>query len=141
MTRAISNLIRLHTWRIDEQRRSVAAAGRRVEEVSVAIVALEEAFRKEQEHVQGADDFDFFGFATYAEHVLKKRSELHAALAAAEDELADTRHRLAEAYRECRKFEMLKADLDRAAAIATARREQARLDEAAVIMGRAKALR
>ncbi|MFO1154528.1 MAG: flagellar FliJ family protein [Rhodospirillales bacterium] len=141
MSRAIANLIRLHGWRIDEHRRAVAAAGRRVEEVSAAIVALDEAFRREQDHLRAGADHDFFGFASYADHVRTQHSELRTTLAAAEAELADARQRLAEAYREGRKFEMLKADLDRAAAIAAARREQRRLDETAVIMGRAKALR
>jgi flagellar protein FliJ len=140
MTRAISNLIRLHAWRVDEHRRAVAEAGRRVEERSAAIIALEEAFRREQQSLRRAVDRDLFGFGAYADKVRTQRCDLRAALATAEDELTAARRELAEAYREGRKFELLKADLDRAAAIAAARREQAQLDEAAAIMRRARAV-
>ncbi len=68
-----------------------------------------------------------------------QRNTLRETLAAAEEELAVARRQLAEAYREGRKFELLKADLDRAAAAAATKREQAHLDETAAMMRRATA--
>lgn len=82
-----------------------------------------------------------FGLGAYAEHVRSQRRDLAASLAAAEEELVAARRELAEAYREVRKFELLKADLDRAAATTAARREQARLDEAAALLRRMVATR
>jgi hypothetical protein len=140
VTQAISNLIRLHAWRIDEHRRAVAAASRQIEDASAALLALEEAFRREQDGVRMAEDC-LFGLGAYAEYVRGQRRDLRAALASAEDDLIEARRQLADAYRESRKFELLKAELDRAAAAAAARREQARLDEAAANMRRMAAVR
>ena len=136
MTRAIPNLIRLHAWRVDEHRRAVAEVSRRIEDASAALTALKEAFLVEQETLRSAVDRHAFGFGAYAERVRTQQERLRNVIAQAEDDLAVARQQLAGCYRERRKFELLKAHLDRAAAAEAAKREQVQLDETAASMRR-----
>ncbi|MFO1129633.1 MAG: flagellar FliJ family protein [Rhodospirillales bacterium] len=140
MTRTLTNLIRLHRWRVDEYRRAVTDAGRRVEHLTAALAAVEEGFRREQEklHMENADPF---GYGIYVEHIRMRRRDIRVALAAAEHEMADLRRQLADAYRECRKFELVKAERDRVGAAAASRREQRRIDEAAATLRRLAGVR
>ena len=133
MADKLAALIRLHTWRLDEQRRTLADALRELDRLRRQSHVLEGEIAAEQE-VAGASPAEAgFAYARFARSAVERRAASRDAIAGAEGQVATHRETLQDRYRELRTFELAKEDRDRRAAAEAARREGLALDEIALL--------
>jgi flagellar export protein FliJ len=126
--KAIDGLIRLHRWKLDEKRLKLAELERLVGTLREEMRKLEDAVAREGA-VASASAEASFGFGTYAAGAIERRRCLEQSLAEAEGQVQAASDEVADAFRELKKFDVVKSREVRIAAERTRRREQATLDE------------
>jgi flagellar protein FliJ len=126
--KAIDGLIRLHRWKLDEKRLKLAELERLVGALHEEMRKLEEAVAHEGT-VASASAEASFGFGTYAAGAIERRRCLEQSLAEAEGQVRAASDEVAEAFRELKKFDVVKSREVRIAEERARRREQATLDE------------
>lgn len=126
--KAIDGLIRLHRWKLDEKRLKLAELERLVGTLREEMRKLEDAVAREGA-VASASAEASFGFGTYAAGAIDRRRCLEQSLAEVEGQVQAASDEVADAFRELKKFDVVKSREVRIAAERTRRREQATLDE------------
>lgn len=129
-------LIRLHTWRLDEQRRTLAEALRELDRLRQQSRVLECEIADEQEAASASPAEAGFAYARFARSAVERRAAGRDAIAGAEGQVATHRETLQNRYRELRTFELAKEDRDRRTAAEAGRREGLALDEIALLTRR-----
>lgn len=126
--KAIDGLIRLHRWRLDEKRLKLS-------ELERLVGTLREEMRKLGETVAAERGFAAhsteaaYGFGSFAAKAVERRQCLEQSLLEAETQMKAAAEEVAEAFRELKKFDVVKSREVRLAGERTRRREQAALDE------------
>ncbi len=127
--RGIDGLIRLSKWTLDEKRRVIVDLEVLRANLERQIQALDEELERERKFAATSTEAGF-SFANYrrvnrerVDRLMASREEVIAKIALAQDEVN-------EAFRELKKYELVKESRLAAAAREQARREQAELDEA-----------
>ncbi|MBL8697232.1 MAG: flagellar FliJ family protein [Alphaproteobacteria bacterium] len=134
--RGLETLIRVKRWEIDGLRRTVAEAESLVARRQEEAARFEIAVVREQQQAR-ADEVGAYGYAAgYASAVIATRADLSRALAAAESHAAEARDRLAEAYAELKRFEIVQEAREKRAQLAEQRRETIQLDELGIELHR-----
>lgn len=126
--KAIDGLIRLHRWQLDEKRLKLSQLERLAAGLREEIRKLGEAVSQERLVAAGSNEANF-GFGTYATEAIERRRRLERSLAEAEAEMQAAADEVAEAFRELKKFDVVKSREVRLAEERTRRREQSTLDE------------
>ncbi len=137
MTDKLATLVRLHRWRLDEQRRLLGAAIRNLTVAEQRVRALEEEVVLEQQIAGEAPDSAAF-YGAYALALVARRKNAAQAVADAEAAVAERRTSLTAAWRALRTFELAEESRRKQREEEAARRERLMLDEIA-ILARARA--
>lgn len=128
------SLIQLRQFEVDERRQTVSDIENMMGELQQMIVDLERQIEVEQERA-GVDDINHFAYPTFAKAAIQRRDNLQNSVKELEVRLAEARDRLAEAFEELKKVELIEErDAERVRAQSAAQ-EQAELDEIGINMG------
>jgi flagellar export protein FliJ len=126
--RGLPSLIKMHGLRLDEKRRKLAE----LERMRAALVERRDALDGEIAAEKAAADRKpetQADFGAYVRAALKRRETLERSIADVERESEAANEEVADAYRELKKFELVKQREDADALLESNRREQAQLDE------------
>ncbi len=129
MAQDFTTLIRLNEWTVDERRRELGDVLASLAELESGLQRLREELTKEQGVVQASPEEAGFFYGNYAQAVIERRHHLNAGVARMEEEVAQARDKLNEAYRELKKFEVAQDLRDTLETRELARQEQIDLDE------------
>lgn len=127
--KGLDSLIRLHEWKLDEKRRKVADLERFAQRLHEQLANLEKELRTEQK-VAAGDPVVAGSYANYAHGVVERRERLMRSLRDVEIEMSHALDEVAAAFREFKKFDLIRARNQERAAVREARIQQAELDEA-----------
>lgn len=126
--RGLPSLIKMHGLRLDEKRRKLADLERMREALVGQRQALEAEIASERARAEAKPETQA-DFGAYVRAALKRRATLDRSIADVERESEAANDEVAEAYRELKKFELVKQRQDAEALLEGNRREQADLDE------------
>jgi flagellar biosynthesis chaperone FliJ len=128
--KGLKGLIRVHKWRLEEERKTLAHLLDMRESFIRSIESIRAEMAKEREVVK---DWTFaFAYAPYVKGVLARIDALTLSVAETDAAIDQAEERVADAYREFRKYEIaLEARLKREAEEAE-RRDRIALDEIAL---------
>lgn len=129
MPKDLHSLIRLHDWRVDEKQRALADLLGAVAALEARVRQLEEELLHERTIAAELPDEAGLYFGRFATAVIDRRKELDKAIDEVEEQIAEARDNLREAYRELKKYELAQASRDALEAAERNRREQIQLDE------------
>lgn len=133
--KALATLIRLHTHQLDEKRRALAEAERRLDNARAQRAALDEEMVAEKATAaQGGEGAYTYG--AYLQAARRRREAIDAGIAVLEKAAGEARDAVAEAFAELKKYEITKANRERRALEEANRREQELLDEMGLSMHR-----
>lgn len=127
----LDRLIRYRKFLLDEKRRKVKQLQDREAGFEAAIARLDAEVLAEQQVARGSAEVAH-AYGGYAQAALGRRGGLQASLAGIRTQLEAALAELAEAFEELKKYEIAKADRDRALQREEMRRETAFLDEVAL---------
>lgn len=133
MADKLAALIRLHKWRLDEQRRTLADATRELEQLQQQSRALEREIADEQQAASAAPAEAGFAYARFARSAVERRAACRDGIGAAEKGVAAHRDKLQACYRELRTFELAEENRKQRAQAESARREGLAMDEIALL--------
>jgi flagellar export protein FliJ len=135
MTRSHEPLIRLARFKVEELQKQMAELDRSKAALTNQIERLEASVPDEQAAATQSKD-GYLAYGSYAQAVIKRKDNIRASLNEVEAQSDALRERLAEAFQELKKYELLEER--RVARIEQAQREaeQAELDEIASIRHR-----
>ena len=105
---SLDSLIRLHRWRLDEQRRHVVS----LEELSGKLRAELERLDAEQaaeQQVAGSSMEAAYGFGSYVGAAVDRRHKLVRSLADADQQVTTAREALGEIFQEVKRYEIAAA--------------------------------
>jgi flagellar protein FliJ len=126
--KALDGLIRLHRWKLDEKRLKLAELERLVGALREEMRKLEGAVAHEGA-VASASAEASYGFGAFAAEAIERRRRLEQSLAEADEQVRAASDEVADAFRDLKKFDVVKSRELRLAEERTRRREQATLDE------------
>jgi flagellar FliJ protein len=135
--KAIDGLIRLHRWKLDEKRLKLA-------ELERLVVHLQDELRKladvvvEERAIAANSAEAGYAFGPFAAEAIERRKRIQQSLAEAEGQMEAAHDEVAEAFRELKKFDIVKSRDLRAAEDRERRREQVSLDEIGLSLYRRK---
>ncbi len=138
--KGLDNLIRLHRWQLDEKRRHLVELERLTQHLAAQIRGLEAEIRNEQQ-VAGSSTEAAMTYGDYVQAVIGRREKLDASLAELQSQRVVAKEEVAEAYRELKKYELVKARNQRLANKRRQRQEQQVMDEVGLNQFRRRANR
>ncbi len=131
MTETLETLIRLHRWQVDERRRQVAELEGLAEKLRQELVRLAEERAVEQK-AAGSNLLTRHVYPGYIRRALQRQKTLEQSLAETEQQIAQARDALADAFQELKRYEIAAANRDRLRMNAAARRERLDTDAIAI---------
>lgn len=129
------SLIRLKRFQVDERRRQVADIQMMISEFERMAGDLDQQIVAEQER-SGIADVKHFAYPTFAKAAIQRRDNLLASAADLRVKLERASDELAEAYEDLKRVELIEEREVERERVAGAMREQASLDEVALVMHR-----
>jgi len=129
MAKGLATLVRVNEWTVDEKRRALGVLLRELEKLETARRQLDRELADEQAAAASMPNEAGLLYGVYAEGVIIRRERLDAAIAAKQAEIEKAREALNEAYRELKKYEVIRDNRVREARAAEAREERIQLDE------------
>lgn len=133
----LPNLIRLHKWKLEEHRRKLGDLEGLARSFVDQIRMLEERTLNEGKVALGAPEVTH-ALGGFVQAAIAQRGKLEASLAAVEQEIAEMRDRVGEAFRELKRYEVADARRRDRARLATRRRERIVEDDIGVEIHRRK---
>lgn len=124
----LDGLIRLNKWRLDEKRLALAELERLAQRMRDELSSLERELIAEQKIAAGSTEAAI-SYANYANAVIGRRMTLNKSISEVESQIRLALDDVAEAFRELKKFDIVKARRDREGAEKAKRFQQAQLDE------------
>ncbi len=126
--KGIDGLIRLHRWKLDESRRTLAGFEALADDFRRQVRALDDSVRREAEVARTSPEVAqaYAGFLTAAR---VRRDRLARSLAEVERQVVETHEAVGRAFQELKRYELAQEQQDRRAAEALRRAEQSRTDE------------
>lgn len=132
MAKGLATLVRVNEWTVDERRRALGVLLRELDELEAALRRLEQEVQDEQTTAGGDPGEAGFLYGVYAQGVIQRREALQEAIRAKEGEITEAREVLNEAYRELKKFEVIRDARDKREREERDRKDQIALDELGV---------
>ena len=128
--KTLQSLIRLHSWQLEEKRRTLAGLeGLRADFVAQG-ERLEQELVNEQRAATASPEYAIT-YEGYAKAVILRRANLAASITETDGKIEVARDEVQEAYREMRKYEIAEERAQKRAAAEEARLEQAEMEEIA----------
>ncbi len=131
----LESLIRLHRWQLDERRRHLAdldALANRLRGEQARLVTEQQA----EQGVASASLEAGTAYGAYARRLVERRRKLAESIVSVEQQIAQAREALSEAFREVKRYEIAAASRASQLSKRIARRDQASLDEVAAEVDR-----
>ncbi len=126
--KGLDGLIRLHRWKLDESRRTLAGLQALADDFRGQMRALDDNVRREAEVArtspEAAQTYGGYLAATRA-----RRERLSRSLAEVERQTAETHEAVGRAFQDLKRFELAQEAQDRRTADVLRRAEQSRIDE------------
>lgn len=136
--KGLPGLIRLHQWKVDEQRRKVTELEILSEQFEAQVANLEADIEREG-RTRGDDLESGRAFSAFLSGALRRRQNLRGTIAELRQQISDAKDDLADAYRELKSYEIAQANRERREARKDQLRERAKLDEIGLGMYRRQA--
>lgn len=127
--KGLDSIIRLNEWKLDEKRRKVADLERFAQRLHGQLISLDKEVKAEQK-VAAGDPMSGSHYANYAHEAIRRREKILKSLADIESEMSRALDEVAAAFREFKKFDMIRARNQERALAVEKRAQQAELDEA-----------
>jgi flagellar export protein FliJ len=105
--KGLDSLLRLHEWKLDEKRRKVSDLETLAHRLHDQLAALEKEMRAEQK-VAASDVLAGASYGNYAGAVIRRREKLVTSLAGVEAEMSHALDEVAAAFREFKKYDMIR---------------------------------
>jgi flagellar export protein FliJ len=135
--KGLDGLIRLHRWKLDEKRLVLAELERLAARLRQELVDLENEVLDEQ-RIAAASAEAMATYGHYAAAVIAKRTKLTQSLSEIEERMRAALEEVTAAFRELKKYELVKARRDKNAEQQEKRQQQAVLDELGLVVYRRK---
>jgi flagellar export protein FliJ len=129
MVKDLHTLIRLNEWSVDQRRRDLGEVLGSLADLESSLHRLGEELVREQRAVLASPEEAGFLYGNYANAVIGRRNHINTGIANMEQQVAEAREKLDEAYRELKKYEVVQETRDLRQAREEARQEQIELDE------------
>ena len=129
--RLLNNLIRLHKWRLDEKRQTLADLERLGDDLQTRLQTLKLEADQERALAARSDDVRF-AYPAYAAATGDKRATLSASLVEITERIEAAQDEVTTAFRELKRLEISLETHERRQRAVAERREQIRLDEIAI---------
>jgi len=129
MARDLHTLIRLNEWTVDQRRRALGDVLASLASLETGLERLREELIKEQTIVRSSPEEAGFFYGNYATAVIIRREDLNQGILRMEEQVAEAREKLNDAYRDLKKYEIAQKSRDTREALELVRREQETLDE------------
>lgn len=126
--KGIEALIKIHSFELDEKRRTLKEIEEFRAQIEESLEALADELAKEQAAARNSDEGGF-AYGGFARSVIQRRTALNASLDAATQQVEAAREAVAQAFEALKKYEITKAGRDSAALAEARRRERILLDE------------
>jgi flagellar protein FliJ len=126
--KGLDGLIRLHRWKLDEQRRTLAGLETLAEDFRRQIAALDDSLRREREVARIAPD-SAQTYAAYLAASRARRERLARSLAEVERQMLEVHESVRHAFQDLKRYELAQEAEDRRTAEVARRMEQSRTDE------------
>ena len=136
--KGLPGLIRLHQWKVDEQRRKVTELEILSEQFETQVANLEADIDREG-RTRGEDIESARAFSAFLAGSLQRRENLRGSIAELRQQISAAKDDLADAYRELKSYEIAQANRDRREARKEQLRERVKLDEVGLGMYRRQA--
>ena len=130
--KSVKTLIKLQKSKVDEQRRVIAEHQKALDRVEQELVELAAQQAREQEVAREKPE-QALTYGQFIKWALQRTQDLHNARAAILQALENEREVLALLFEEQKRYEIVDANREQAEALAEEKREQAALDETAVM--------
>lgn len=134
----LEGLIRINKWKLDEKRQALAELERLAQRLRDQLTMLEQEIVAEQK-TAGASFEAGAAYGDYANGVIARRATLSKSLSEVEGQIRHALDEVADAFRELKKFDIVKARRDREAAEKSKRLQQMQLDEIGLTLHRRSA--
>ena len=126
--KGLPGLIRLHQWKVDEQRRKVTELETLAENLSNEIGQIQAQIMTEGKVT--AEDFDASqAFSAFLKGALIRRDRLRESIQELQGQISEARDELADAFRELKSYEIAQANRDRHAARKRELQDRVKMDE------------
>ena len=129
MAKALSSLIRMHEWDVDEKRRQLAEVLKVLDNLHQQLVMLQEELVREQAEANAHPLSSGIGYAAFAERSIMIREKIEQAIVETDKKVEEARDALSESYQALKKYETAQSNRDAKAAREQQRKEQEVLDE------------
>ena len=129
MARDLHTLIRLNEWTVDQRRRALGDVLASLASLETGLEQLREELIKEQTIVRSSPEEAGFFYGNYATAVIIRREDLNQGILRMEEQVAEAREKLNDAYQDLKKYEIAQESRDTREALELVRREQETLDE------------
>lgn len=105
--RGLDSLIRLQEWKLDEKRRKVTDLERLAQRLHDQLAGLEHEMLAEQK-IAASDSMIVASYGHYASAVIQRRAKIVQSLADIESEMIQALEEVAGAFREFKKFDLIR---------------------------------
>lgn len=122
MTRGLDKLVRLHRWKLEEQRKRLVELELLVQEFRNQIAALDDEVRHEGA-IAASDHEAARVLPTYLEAVAMRREKLAASIFEVEREMNEVNETVLESFQELKKYEVVQNGRDQRAVKAMRRKD------------------
>ena len=129
MAKDLHTLIRFNEWSVDQRRRDLGEVLGSLADLESSLHRLGEELVREQRAVLASPEEAGFLYGNYANAIIGRRNHINTGIANMEQQVAEAREKLDEAYRELKKYEVVQETRDLRQAREEARQEQIELDE------------
>lgn len=126
--KGLDGLIRLHKWKLDEKRQVLAELERLAARLRQELLDLEREVAEEQKVAKSSPEA-MVTYGQYANAVIARRNTLTQSQSEVEQRMRGALDEVTQAFRELKKYELVKARRDKTAQETEKRQQQAVLDE------------